>query len=314
MNRREIMDVLEEAMEIGKSVISKGNVATYIPQLAKADKHKLGICLHTVDGSFYNIGDYEERFTIQSIAKVITLCKALEEFGAEHVFEFVGMEPSGEAFNSLVELDLKHNRPFNPMINSGAITVASMLLEKCSFEDMVAYTQKVCLDDQISLDMATFQSEMAHCSRNRAISYLLESKGIIKANVEDSLTFYTQMCSLTVSAKSLANFGLILATDGVNPQNGERLISSWVARIVKTIMLTCGMYDGSGEFAVLTGIPTKSGVGGGLLSVANAKLGIGVYGPALDDKGNCIAGCELLKYVSKHLDLHMFNTSEWEEV
>ncbi|WP_294155857.1 glutaminase A [uncultured Clostridium sp.] len=314
MNRRDIMDVLEEAMKIGKSVILKGNVATYIPELAKADKHKLGICLHTVDGSFYNIGDYEERFTIQSISKVITLCKVLEEFGAEYVFKFVGMEPSGEAFNSLVELDLKHNRPFNPMINSGAITVASMLLEKCSFEDMLVYTKKVCLDDQIGLDMATFQSEMAHSSRNRAISYLLESKGIIKANVEDSLKFYTQMCSLTVSAKSLANFGLILATDGVNPENGERLISSWVARTVKTIMLTCGMYDGSGEFAVLTGIPTKSGVGGGLVSVANAKLGIGVYGPALDDKGNCIAGCELLKYVSKHLDLHMFNISEWEEV
>ena len=295
MNRLEIMDVLEKAMEIGKSVIPKGNVATYIPELSKADKYKLGICLHTVDGSFYNIGDYEERFTIQSISKVINLCKALEEFGAKHVFEFVGMEPSGEAFNSLVELDLKHNRPFNPMINSGAITIASMLLEKCSFEDMVAYTKNVCLDDQISLDMATFQSEMAHSSRNRAISYLLESKGIIKANVEDSLTFYTQMCSLTVSAKSLANFGLVLAADGVNPENGERLISSWVTRIVKTIMLTCGMYDGSGEFAVLTGIPTKSGVGGGLVSVANAKLGIGVYGPALDDKGNCIAGCEILK-------------------
>ena len=314
MNRLEIMDVLEKAMEIGKSVIPKGNVATYIPELAKADKHKLGICLHTVDGSFYNIGDYEERFTIQSISKVINLCKALEEFGAKHVFEFVGMEPSGEAFNSLVELDLKHNRPFNPMINSGAITIASMLLEKCSFEDMVVYTKNVCLDDQISLDMATFQSEMAHSSRNRAISYLLESKGIIKANVEDSLTFYTQMCSLTVSAKSLANFGLVLAADGVNPENGERLISSWVTRIVKTIMLTCGMYDGSGEFAVLTGIPTKSGVGGGLVSVANAKLGIGVYGPALDDKGNCIAGCEILKYVSKHLDLHLFNTSEWQEI
>lgn len=314
MNRLEIMDVLEKAMEIGKSVIPKGNVATYIPELSKADKYKLGICLHTVDGSFYNIGDYEERFTIQSISKVINLCKALEEFGAKHVFEFVGMEPSGEAFNSLVELDLKHNRPFNPMINSGAITIASMLLEKCSFEDMVAYTKNVCLDDQISLDMATFQSEMAHSSRNRAISYLLESKGIIKANVEDSLTFYTQMCSLTVSAKSLANFGLVLAADGVNPENGERLISSWVTRIVKTIMLTCGMYDGSGEFAVLTGIPTKSGVGGGLVSVANAKLGIGVYGPALDDKGNCIAGCEILKYVSKHLDLHLFNTSEWQEI
>lgn len=314
MNKIEIMDILMHAEEIGREAIPFGNVATYIPELAKADKNKLGICLHTIDGGFYCTGDYEERFTIQSISKVISLCMALEFYGTEAVFEKVGMEPSGEAFNSLVELDLKHNRPFNPMINSGAITIASMLVTKYSIYDMLSFSRKICLDEEIEIDEIVYKSEMENCSRNRAIAYLLESKGIIEANVEDSLNFYTKLCSFTVSAKSLANFGLVLANDGVNPETDERLISSRVAQIAKTIMLTCGMYDGSGEFAVLTGIPTKSGVGGGLLSVADRKMGIGVYGPALDEKGNCIAGCEILKYISKQLELHIFQNTEWEEI
>lgn len=312
MERKEIMEILDKALDIGRSVIPNGNVATYIPELGKADKNKLGICLHTVNGEFYKAGDCEDRFTIQSISKLISLCLALEHFGPEKVFKKVGMEPSGEAFNSLIELDTKNNRPFNPMVNSGAITIASMLVTDFSIYDLTNLARKLCADPGIEMDEVVYQSEMSTCSRNRAIAYLLESKGIIEANVEDSLKFYTKMCSLKVTACSLASFGLILANDGVNPANGERLISSKTAQIVKTIMLTCGMYDASGEFAVLTGIPTKSGVGGGLVSVADRKLGIGVYGPALDEKGNCIAGCELLKYISRKLELHIFQNTEWE--
>lgn len=310
MNNRKIIKALQEAMVLGKKEIPKGSVATYIPELAYRDKNKLGICIHTVNSEVYRIGDFDERFTIQSISKVISLCKALELFGHEHVFNYVGMEPSGEAYNSLVELDLNHNRPYNPMINSGAITVAGMLCNEISFDEMMDYTRKVCLDKGIELDRLTLQSEMDNCARNRAIAYLLESKGIMASDVEDSLLLYTQMCSLSVTAKSLASFGMILANDGVNPQNNERLISSDVARTVKTIMLTCGMYDGSGEFAVLTGIPTKSGVSGGLLSVADMKMGIGVYSPAVDAKGNCIAGHPILGHISKELKLHMFQHRE----
>ena len=217
------------------------------------------------------------------------------------------MEPSGEAFNSLVELDLNSNKPFNPMINSGALTVSSLLLPEFSFEEMTEYARKVCLDSEIEMNEAVFQSEMSNVSRNRAIAYLLESKGIIENDVEKSLELYTKMCSLNVTAESLANFGMILAADGINPATGERLISAQAAEIAKTIMLTCGMYDGSGEFAVYVGIPTKSGVGGGLLSVADDKMGIGVYGPSLDEKGNCIAGRPVLEYLSKELGLHIFD-------
>lgn len=313
MERTEIMGILDKAMNIGRSVIPKGHVATYIPELGKADKNKLGICLHTINGEYYKVGDWEDRFTIQSISKLISLCLALEHFGPEKVFTKVGMEPSGEAFNSLVELDTRHNKPFNPMVNSGAITIASMLVPYFSFYDMINLARKLCSDPEIDMDEVVYNSEMSTCSRNRAIAYLLESKGIIESNVEDSLKFYTKLCSLKVNSCSLANFGILLANDGVEPETGERLISSRTAHIVKTIMLTCGMYDASGEFAVLTGIPTKSGVGGGLVSVADRKMGIGVYGPALDEKGNCIAGCELLKYISRKLELHIFQNTEWEE-
>ena len=306
MNKH-ISEILETALEKGREIIPEGNVATYIPELGKADKNKLGICICTPDGSVYRAGDTDTRFTIQSISKVISLAVALETCGFETVFGKVGMEPSGEAFNSLVELDLNSNRPFNPMINSGALTISSLLHPEYTFKQMTEFARKLCLDPSIELDAAVFQSEMSHLSRNRAIAYLLESKGIIETGVEESLKLYTQMCSLRVSAESLANLGLVLAGDGVHPKTGEQLISPRTAEVVKTIMLTCGMYDGSGEFAVRVGIPTKSGVGGGLLSVVNNRMGIGVYGPSLDHKGNCIAGHPLLEYLSQELKLHIFS-------
>ena len=194
MKSEEVTRILENAIRIGKGVIRYGSVASYIPELAKADKNKLGICLYTIDGNQFETGNTEDRFTIQSISKVMALCLALETFGAEFVFDHVGVEPSGEAFNSLVELDNRSNRPFNPMINSGAITVASLLVNHYSIEDMQKYMQEVCEDPEIVIDEAVFQSEMATCARNKAIAYLLKSKEIIDSDVEDSVTFYTKMC------------------------------------------------------------------------------------------------------------------------
>jgi len=306
VKNRNMMKVLETALEKGREAIPEGSVATYIPELGKADKNKLGLCIMTKEGKRFSIGDTSDRFTIQSISKVISLALALEHCGFETVFSKVGMEPSGEAFNSLVELDLNSNKPFNPMINSGALTVSSILLPKLTFSDMLIYSQKLCMDPEIHFNEAVYQSEMKNLSRNRAIAYLLESKNIIENDVEDTLKLYTKMCSLNVTAESLAGFGLILAMGGIHPETGERLLSPSVVQIVKTIMLTCGMYDGSGEFAVHVGIPTKSGVGGGLLSVVDKQMGIGIYGPSLDAKGNCIAGRPLLEYLSSELNLHMF--------
>lgn len=307
MNQETLINILENAVEEGRKAIPNGAVATYIPELGKADKNKLGLCLYTKDGHRYSLGDTKDRFTIQSISKIISLATAIELCGVEAVFSKVGMEPSGEAFNSLVELDLNSDRPFNPMINSGALTVSSMLLDKKSFSEMLDITRRLCLDPDIEINEAVFKSEMNNISRNRSIAYLLESKQIIEADVEKSIELYTKMCSLNVTAESLANLGVILSSDGIDPTTGERLLQTHTVHIIKTIMLTCGMYDGSGEFAVHVGIPTKSGVGGGLLSVVDKLMGIGIYSPSLDEKGNCIAGRPLLEYLSKELNLHIFD-------
>lgn len=306
MEQHRIKDILRTAMEIGRQQIPFGEVATYIPELGTARKDALGLCLALPDGTVYKEGDTNIRFTIQSISKAISLCKALEVRGTEEVFRHVGMEPSGEAFDSIVELDLQSHKPFNPMINSGAIAVESTIIDYVSFEELLDYTRRLCHDPGISLNRQVYLSEMNSCDRNRAIAYLLRSKGIITANVDNSIELYTKMCALNVTAEALANFALVLANGGLSPLTGERLMQAETARIVLSIMLTCGMYDGSGRFAVEVGVPTKSGVGGGLMAAVYRRAGIGIYGPALDSKGNCIAGCAMMAYISRELGLHLF--------
>lgn len=306
--------IIQRAMDLAREEIPKGAVATYIPELGKVDPHQLGICIYPLSGEKICLGDYNVRFTMQSVSKVLMLIVALELCGRKKVFEKVGAEPSGEAFDSLVELDMNNDsRPYNPLINSGALAVCGLLLPEVSFQDMLRYAREICSDPDITLNDKVFDSEMKTCSRNRSIAYLLESKGIITTDVEDTLRFYTKMCSLNVTAESLAYLGKKLANDGVCIKTGKRFLSSRTARIVKTLMLTCGMYDGSGTFAITVGIPTKSGVGGGLLSVSDKRAGIGVFGPALDAQGNSIAGCKLLREISNELRLNLFYDPEWNK-
>lgn len=302
-----VNQVLEHAFLAGCQKTHEGKVATYIPELGKADGNQLGICIHTISGEHFCVGDTNVRFSIQSISKVISLAIALELCGFDKVFQNVGMEPSGDPFNSFVKLEYTHSIPYNPMINAGAIVIASYLEPLISFNDMTRICRTLCMDPDIALDENVFHSEMSNISRNRAIAYLLESKGYIDKDVEKCLMFYVQMCSLSVTAESLAGLGLILANDGISPDTGERLLKHQTVQIVKTIMLTCGMYDGSGQFAVRIGIPSKSGVGGGILSVVDRKMGIGIYGPALDEKGNSLAGTYVLEYLSRELHLHLFD-------
>ena len=306
-------EIINRGMTEARKKIPDGSVATYIPELGKANPEHLGICVYPLSGDKICIGDCNERFTIQSISKVLMLIVALEVCGLRAVFSKVGAEPSGEAFNSLVELDLNDSKPYNPLINSGALAICGLLLPEVSFQDMLRFARNICHDPDIALNERVFDSEMKTCSRNRSIAYLLESKGIITSDVEDTLRFYTKMCSLNVTAESLATLGRVLANDGVCAKTQNRYMSSRTARIVKTLMLTCGMYDGSGTFAINVGIPTKSGVGGGLLSVSDKRAGIGVFGPALDAKGNSIAGCKLLREISNELRLNLFYDPEWNK-
>jgi len=306
MDLEKLSQSLDKVLDAGRKEIPFGEVADYIPELAKSDKNALGIAIADRSGQVYSAGDVDTRFTVQSISKVITLSAALETCGYDAVFKRVGMEPSGEAFNSIVELDLVSGKPYNPMINSGAIAVTDLLMGKINFTQMLDISRKLMRDNNVRLDEKVFRSEMDHCERNRAIGWLLKSKGIIENDVDEILKLYTAMCSLSVNARSLANLGLILASDGADPVTWERALSSDTVKVVKTIMLTCGMYDGSGQFAVEVGLPTKSGVGGGLLSVVDKMMGIGIYGPSLDKKGNCIAGGAMLRYLSSKFRLHMF--------
>lgn len=301
-------EIMKQAIEIGRKSISLGETASYIPELGRVNKNQLGISIFTTDGVRESVGDSDVRFTIQSISKVITLAVALEKCSFQKVFEKVHMEPSGDAFNSLVKLDLSSNYPYNPMINSGALAITSYLTPLIDFEEMLAISRKLCMDEEITMNEDVYQSEMNHISRNKAIAYLLESKDIIApGSVPETLDLYVRMCSLNVTAESLAGFGLILAQDGIHPVTGERVLDENVVKVVKTIMFTCGMYDGSGEFAVHVGIPSKSGVGGGILSVVNRRMGIGIFGPSLDPKGNSIAGNHILRHLSRELNLHIFN-------
>ena len=309
-----IQNILSQAVDAARPVTELGQTATYIPELGKMDKHHLGACIFTREGERCCAGDTDVRFSIQSISKVISLAVALELCGFDTVFERVGMEPSGEAFNAMGKLEAVGSTPSNPMINAGAIAVDSYLEPNISFEKMLSFTQKLCMDPQITLDEKVYHSEMSHISRNRAIAYLLENTGVIRSDVERTLDFYVRMCSLSVTAESLAGLGLVLAGDGICPATGVRLLSPDTVRVVKTIMLTCGMYDGSGTFAVQVGIPSKSGVGGGILSVVDGRMGIGIFGPALDGKGNSLAATQVLRTLSRELHLHIFDPSEHQSI
>ena len=191
--------------------------------------------------------------------------------------------------------------------DSGAIQIIGLLATECGFDDLLDYTRRMCMDEDIQLNEAVYRSETETGDRNRAIAYLLQSKGVLPHDPAETLDLYFKMCSLDVTATSLAGLGLVLANDGQNPLTGEHLMSPQHARCVNSIMFTCGMYDRSGEFGVRVGIPAKSGVGGGITCGVKGRLGIGVYGPALDDKGNSVAGINALEYLSRALHLHAFD-------
>ena len=304
---KETEQVLRDAYEIGRRAIPQGAVADYIPELKKADPNAFGICMIDGDGQRIAIGDHETRFSVQSVGKVIILAAALKFLGFEETFRHVMMEPSGDSFNSILKLDTRSNLPFNPMINAGAIQTVSLLVDHFGFEDLLDYSRLLCRDDGITLDDKVYHSEAETGDRNRAIVYLLKSKGVLQGDPERTIDLYFKMCSLAVNACSLAALGLVISNGGVDPVKGERLIGADNVRTIKSLMFTCGMYDYSGEFGVRVGVPSKSGVGGGLVCSAPGPLGFGFYGPALDPYGNSIAAVKAMEHISKELGLHVFN-------
>ena len=298
--------VLTEALAFGRGFAGQGRVADYIPALAMADPDALGITVMTRDGVRHSVGDWDQAFTMQSVAKALLLMYALRELGDEQVFSRVGVEPTGDSFNSIVKLETKGNHPLNPFINAGAIATMGLVLEQgLSFAGFQAFLETLA-GHPLTVDETVYRSEKATGDLNRSLAYFMKSDQVIEGDVEATLDAYFRMCSLLVDTADLARFGLLLARDGQDPVTGEQILSSYHASLVKTLMVTCGMYDSSGEFAIKVGLPAKSGVGGGILALAQGKLGIGVFSPALDEKGNSLAGIRVLEFLSRSLDLHFF--------
>lgn len=303
-------NLLKKIIDNNRSTTNLGQVASYIPELKKADPNILGIYITTTDGKEYHAGDWNYKFTIQSISKIITLMIVLMENGKEKVFSKVSMEPTADAFNSIINLETKNKqKPLNPMINAGAIATTSMLQGNSldeKFDKILNFTRKLTGNDQITINEAVYLSEKKTGHRNRALAYYMKSTGILEGDVENVLDLYFKQCSLEINCMDISRIGAMLACDGVLPWNGERIIQKDIAKFVKTVMVTCGMYDASGQFAVDIGIPAKSGVGGGILAAVPGKMGIGVVGPALDSRGNSIAGINMLKDLSEELELSIF--------
>ncbi|RKD31548.1 glutaminase A [Thermohalobacter berrensis] len=303
-------ELLQKLIIKNRELTQKGEVASYIPALAKANPQNLGICVTDLDGNIYKAGDYDKKFTLQSISKTISLMLALMDNGEEKVFERVGMEPTGDPFNSIVKLEtIRPSKPLNPMINAGAIAVTSMIKGENAdekFERLLNLFRKITGNKELEIDSEIYLSEKKTGDRNRAMAYFMRDVGIIEGNVEEILDVYFRQCSIKVDCIDIAKIGLFLANKGVVPDTKEKITTEHIARVVKTFMVTCGMYNASGEFAIKVGIPAKSGVGGGILGVVPHKMGIGVYGPALDKKGNSIGGYGVLRDLSNELNLSIF--------
>ena len=294
------------------AAVTTGKVAEYIPELGKANPDWFGICLVTADGRVFEVGDTQQRFTIQSSSKPFAYGLALETWGREHVLARVGVEPTGDTFNAIV-LDEESRRPYNPMVNAGAIAVTDMLTGATMTErlhTLAEYFKKFIGHDDVVVDELTFLSERETGHRNRAVAHLMRGFGMVSERFEESLDLYFQQCSLLVSCRDLAVMAATLANGGVNPLTHQRAAWSYTARDVLSVMYTCGMYDSAGEWAFWVGLPAKSGVSGNIFAVAPGQLGIAVFSPRIDAHGNSVRGVRVCEEISRRYRLHLFDDRE----
>ncbi len=298
-----------EGLHRNHATIDTGAVASYIPELLKADPAWLGIALIMVDGHVYQVGDSHQPFTIQSISKAITYGLALEDQGIDAVLSKVDVEPSGEAFNS-ISLEPGTGRPSNPMINAGAIATVGLVegdTPEAKISRMLTCYEKY-LGHPAVIDEDVYRSEKSTGHRNRAIAYLLHNSNVIEKDPDEVLDVYFKQCSLLVTCEDLALIGATLANNGINPITGIRALQSRYVPNVLSVMSSCGMYDYSGAWIYEIGMPAKSGVGGGIVAVLPGQFGLAVFSPRLDDRGNSVRGIAVCKKISADFGLHMFHT------
>ncbi|AWB82537.1 glutaminase [Corynebacterium yudongzhengii] len=301
-----LTDILDEVRDV-----TDGEVPDYIPALAEADPAWLGVVIHTTTGNTYAAGDDLAEFTIQSVSKPFTYALAMQELGIDAVREVVGMEPSGEAFNEM-SLEKEAKRPFNPMINAGAIAVNQLINGTDSdVDDRVEVIRQFfskLAGRELEIDASAVDGEMEGADRNLSIAHMLRSYDIIVDEAHDAVISYTRQCSLRVTLHDLAVMAATLANGGIQPVTGERLLSEAVCRQTMAVMASCGMYDAAGRWMARVGIPAKSGVSGAVIGMLPGQLGIAALSPRLDGAGNSVRGVKIFENMSTDMGLHLMST------
>ncbi|OTP10111.1 glutaminase A [Enterococcus sp. 10A9_DIV0425] len=307
------MDVEELKQLIGKNFhyYQTGQVANYIPALAKVDPKQLGMAIYDLKNDrMIEAGDSNVRFAIESMSKVPVLLLAIKDNGLERVFQTINTEPTGFAFNSIMNMTINHRKhPMNPFVNAGAIATTSLIAGENAedkFDRILSFMKEICDDPEITLNEEIYHSESRTGDINRSLAYYMKGNQMIEGDVPEILDVYFKQCSVNVTAVGIAKLAAVLANKGVAPWNQQQIISEESATIVKSIMTTAGLYDESGEFSVHVGVPAKSGVGGGLMAAVPNRYGMGVFSPALDPYGNSAAGIQLLTDVVKELHADIF--------
>ena len=302
--------MLEKIISDCRYYTAQGHVATYIPQLAVVDPGKVGIYLSAEKEQDHLAGDCFVRFTMQSVVKPMILLLALMDSGIEKVRSLVGVEATGKPFDAFNYSDQAlTGAHINPMINTGAIALCTLIKGESydvKFQRLLDLTRQLAGNENLEVDESVYLSEKATGNKNRALAYMLKAYGMIHDPAEEILDCYFKACSILVDCRDLARIGNVFAHHGMNPMTGERMFPKEFARYVNATLATCGMYDGSGEFALNVGFPAKSGVGGGIMGVIPNRMGIGVYAPALDKHGNSMAGVQVLAKLSEALDLNIY--------
>lgn len=299
-------EIIQEVFHEVNSLEAKGQVASYIPELKKVEPEKFGVYLSTIDNSGFGIGDCYETFSIQSIAKVLSLSLAYRILG-EKIWERLGVEPSGTAFNSLIQLEVENGIPRNPFINAGALVISDILLSHLEHpkEDFLAFIRSLSNNRKIDYSPRIATSEKQVGYRNVALCNLIKSFGNIENEPADVLDFYFNLCSLEVNCQELSGLFLFLANDGCT-LSGSRVLSQSQSKRVKALMQTCGFYDESGEFSFKVGLPGKSGVGGGIVAIHPKHYVIAVWSPRLNSKGNSYKGMKFLEEFTTKSQLSIF--------
>jgi len=291
-------------------MLGEGKVADYIPALANVEPNQFGMAVTLNNGDFYGVGAYKQNFSIQSISKVFSFTLALREY-KKKLYRRVWREPSGDPFNSLVQLEHEEGIPRNPFINAGAIVVCDSLISKANghsnaLAEILGFIRDVSADASIDRNKDVANSEMQHGFRNASLANLMKSFGNLHNEVETVLETYFQQCSVEMTPQQLSRAFLYLANNGTDPISNKQFLTSAQAKRVNALMLTCGHYDASGDFAFRVGLPGKSGVGGGIVAVIPGKMAIAVYSPGLNEFGNSLVGTKALELFTSYTGLSIF--------